>query len=67
MKKTADLAAWIEQVIKDFIERSPHNTLQNKTTEDYVKTHYDFDGYGCGLCQTKVPCESKIPSPQDVE
>ena len=36
-------------------------------TEDYVKTHYRFDGYGCGLCQTKVPCESKIPRPQDVE
>ncbi len=36
-------------------------------TEDYVKTHYGFDGYGCGLCQTKVPCESKIPRPQDVE
>jgi len=35
-------------------------------TEDYVKTHYGFDGYGCGLCQTKVPCESKIPDPQDV-
>jgi epoxyqueuosine reductase len=30
-------------------------------TEDYVKTHYGFDGYGCGLCQTGVPCESKIP------
>lgn len=36
-------------------------------TEDYVKTHYGFDGYGCGLCQTKVPCESKIPTRQDVE
>jgi epoxyqueuosine reductase len=35
-------------------------------TEDYVKTHYGFDGYGCGLCQTKVPCESKIPTPKDV-
>ena len=30
-------------------------------TEEYVKTHYGFDGYGCGLCQTGVPCESKIP------
>lgn len=30
-------------------------------TEDYVKSHYGFDGYGCGLCQTGVPCESKIP------
>jgi epoxyqueuosine reductase len=25
---------------------------------DYVKVHYGFDGYGCGLCQTKVPCDS---------
>lgn len=28
---------------------------------EYVKTHYGFDGYGCGLCQTGVPCESGIP------
>lgn len=34
---------------------------------DYVKSHYGFDGYGCGLCQTGVPCESKIPTKQDVE
>ncbi|MGD2096500.1 MAG: epoxyqueuosine reductase [Desulfobacterales bacterium] len=37
------------------------------TTQDYVKSHYGFDGYGCGLCQTKVPCESKIPTRKDVE
>ncbi len=36
-------------------------------TADYVKSEYGFDGYGCGLCQTKVPCESKIPTKQDVE
>ena len=29
--------------------------------EKYVKQHYGFDGYGCGLCQTAVPCESGIP------
>jgi epoxyqueuosine reductase QueG len=29
---------------------------------DYVTSHFGFDGYGCGLCQTGVPCESKIPS-----
>jgi hypothetical protein len=29
--------------------------------EAYVKQHYGFDGYGCGLCQTAVPCESGIP------
>jgi ferredoxin len=31
------------------------------STADYVKANYGFDGYGCGLCQTGVPCESKIP------
>jgi len=36
-------------------------------SQDYVKTHYGFDGYGCGLCQTKVPCESKIPVKSDLE
>jgi epoxyqueuosine reductase QueG len=33
---------------------------------EYVKAHYHFDGYGCGLCQTGVPCESKIPTTKDV-
>jgi epoxyqueuosine reductase len=36
-------------------------------TKDYVTSQYGFDGYGCGLCQTKVPCESKIPVRKDVE
>lgn len=36
-------------------------------TVDYVKSHYGFDGYGCGLCQTGVPCESKIPLKKDLE
>jgi epoxyqueuosine reductase len=35
-------------------------------TEEYVKAHYGFDGYGCGLCQTGVPCESKVPTKADV-
>jgi epoxyqueuosine reductase len=36
-------------------------------TRDYVTTEYGFEGYGCGLCQTKVPCESKIPGKKDVD
>lgn len=35
-------------------------------TADYVKSNYHFDGYGCGLCQTGVPCESGIPVAKDV-
>jgi len=32
-----------------------------KTVIPYIKTRYRFDGYSCGLCQTGVPCESRIP------
>lgn len=32
---------------------------------DYVKSNFGFEGYGCGLCQTGVPCESKIPSAKE--
>jgi epoxyqueuosine reductase len=27
----------------------------------YAETHFTFRGYGCGFCQTGVPCESRIP------
>jgi hypothetical protein len=30
-------------------------------TRRYVPRHYGFVGYGCGFCQTGVPCESRIP------
>ncbi len=30
-------------------------------TRQYVERHYGFAGYGCGFCQTAVPCESGIP------
>lgn len=30
-------------------------------TRQYVNRRFGFDGYGCGLCQTGVPCESGIP------
>jgi len=31
------------------------------TCAEFVKENYGFEGYGCGLCQTGVPCESGIP------
>ncbi|UCD46018.1 MAG: epoxyqueuosine reductase [Candidatus Bathyarchaeota archaeon] len=30
-------------------------------TREYVRENFGFKGYGCGLCQTGVPCESLIP------
>ncbi len=28
----------------------------------YAKARFGFESYGCGLCQTGVPCESAIPA-----
>ena len=30
-------------------------------SREHVKETYGFEGYGCGLCQTGVPCEAQIP------
>ena len=51
-------AGAISKIGHDKIKCSKHLDM----TLQYVKTHYNFKGYGCGLCQTNVPCESKIPS-----
>lgn len=32
-----------------------------EATREYVRREYGFSGYGCGMCQTGVPCESGIP------
>lgn len=31
-------------------------------TDEYIQTKFGFKGYGCGLCQTAVPCESMNPT-----
>ena len=30
-------------------------------SREHVQETYKFEGYGCGLCQVGVPCESRIP------
>ncbi len=32
-----------------------------ETLAAYAKSRYGIESYGCGLCQTRVPCESRIP------
>ena len=54
------------------ITEAGHNKVKCKTdmrqeVTPYIKAQYGFEGKGCGLCQTKVPCESKIPTPKDVD
>jgi epoxyqueuosine reductase QueG len=54
------------------ISRAGHDKTKcrnylHDVVEEFVKSNYGFNSYGCGLCQTGVPCESKIPTEQDVE
>ena len=44
-----------------------NNYMQNIVAK-YVKDNFRFPGRGgCGLCQTGVPCESQIPSLEDLK
>jgi len=33
----------------------------------HIEQTWNLQGYGCGLCQTGVPCESGIPRPGDMD
>lgn len=33
----------------------------------YCREHYKIEAYGCGLCQTKVPCEYKLPTAAELK
>ncbi len=56
----------IERCPAGAISQSGHDKVKCsryvEATRSYVKEHYGFNGYGCGLCQTSVPCESRIPT-----
>jgi len=47
------------------VTREGHDKLKCRAyleeTATFVKSHFGFDGYGCGFCQSGVPCESRIP------
>ncbi len=51
------------------ISKSGHDKVKCKSfldmTRNYVLSHHGFEGYGCGFCQAGVPCESKIPGPEE--
>ena len=61
----------IQRCPVDAISESGHDKVAcrrylNEATVEYIKSQYNLDGKSCGLCQTAVPCESKIPVPADV-
>ncbi len=56
----------IERCPVGAISASGHDKIKcdahlRPTTAEFVKAHYQINGFGCGLCQTGVPCESRIP------
>ena len=46
-------------------DKEPCSRHLGPAMREYVEGHFGFTGYACGLCQTGVPCESRIPSPED--
>ncbi len=74
-----DYCLWFSQkTCKKCVARCPVNALSEKghdkipcakhvheVCKAYIKEHYGFEGYACGLCQTAVPCESRIPSKEE--
>ncbi len=52
------------------VSKEGHDKVKCKSyldmTRQYVPEHFHFEGYGCGFCQTGVPCESKIPTMNDL-
>jgi epoxyqueuosine reductase len=58
-------SACIKRCPGQAISKSGHDiaacTKQCAISSKYAETHFGFHGYGCGFCQTGVPCESRIP------
>ena len=55
----------IERCPADALSKAGHDKINCRkhllVSRDYVKKNYQFEGFGCGLCQVGVPCESMIP------
>jgi epoxyqueuosine reductase QueG len=54
-------------ITEDGHDKDKCRHLTSVASQKYTEKHYGFRGRGCGLCQTKVPCESKIPDAEDID
>lgn len=39
----------------------------SQVTSKHVRCHFGLEVHACGLCQTDIPCESRIPSENDLQ
>jgi len=58
----------IKRCPADAITREGHDKVKcyhylHDVTEEYSRSRFGVDTHPCGLCQTGVPCEAKIPVP----
>lgn len=58
--------ACIKRCTPGALTKEGHNKLKCRAflrgpSTEYNKEKFGLDGYGCGMCQTGVPCESGIP------
>jgi epoxyqueuosine reductase QueG len=51
----------VDALSKEGHDKQICRKYQQEYTRPYVKKIFKLEGYGCGLCQTGVPCESGIP------
>jgi epoxyqueuosine reductase len=45
-------------------DKAKCRTYLEEVIVSHAKEEFHLEAYGCGLCQTKVPCESRIPAPK---
>ncbi|MBU2510069.1 hypothetical protein KJ966_01985 [bacterium] len=62
----------IERCPADAISVNGHDKVKcrayvREKASSYTKEHHHLEVTSCGLCQTRVPCESKIPKAKDIE
>ncbi len=48
-------------ISKEGHDKDKCRTFLRGTVTPYAKERFGLEGYGCGLCQTGVPCEARIP------
>ncbi|MDQ5988038.1 MAG: Epoxyqueuosine reductase [Syntrophus sp. SKADARSKE-3] len=53
-------------ITEDGHDKSKCKSYLFETVAPYAKSQFGIASYGCGLCQTGVPCESRIPMATDL-
>jgi epoxyqueuosine reductase len=56
-----------EAITREGHDKEKCATYVHDVSAKSIRSRFGFDTPGCGLCQTGVPCEAKIPSPDELD